>query len=102
MEFVDKVKTLISSLELKRLLVEIAGKRPDVCMRYRLLGEMWQRNFMRVLKVTDKGVMLNDEVKNKLLSIHDLTSIVQFEIDVKFQEYQPHFHYDVTPEALIT
>lgn len=96
----EKTKTLISALELKRLLVEIAEKRPQVFLRYRLIGEMWQRNFMRVLKATGKGVMFNDEQKSKLIVLPDLNSIVQFEIDVRFQNYQPHFHYHVSPEQL--
>lgn len=96
----EKTKTLISALELKRLLVEITEKQPGVCLRYRLIGEMWQPNFMRVLKATGKGVMLNDEQKNKLIVLPDLNAIVQFEIDVRFQNFQPHFHYNVSPELL--
>lgn len=96
----EKTKTLISALELKRILVEITEKQPGVSLRYRLMGEMWQPNFMRVLKVTGKGVMLNDEQKNKLIVLPDLNMIVQFELDVRFQHYQPHFHYSVSPELL--
>ena len=41
-------------LELKRLLVDLKEKRPDICVRYRLLGEMWGVNFMRVIHITEK------------------------------------------------
>jgi hypothetical protein len=89
--------TLISVLELKRLLVDLKQKRPDICFRYRLLGEMWVTNAMRVVAVTEKGVMLNDEQNNKLIPINDLSSLMQFEIDAPFQGFQPHYHYHVRP-----
>ena len=94
---VEKANNLMSVLELKRLLVDLQDKRPDICVRYRLLGEMWVVNAMRVIKVTDKGVMLNDEQNNHLVNVPDLSSIMQFEIDAPFQGFQPHFHYDVRP-----
>jgi hypothetical protein len=94
---VEKTKSLISVLELKRLLVDLSEKRPDICVRYRLLGEMWVVNAVRVLKVTEKGAMLNDERNNRLINLPDLSAIMQFEIDAPFQGFQPHYHYDVRP-----
>jgi hypothetical protein len=94
---VEKNKNLISVLELKRLLVDLKEKRPDICVRYRLLGEMWVTNSMRVVHVTEKGVILNDESKNRMATLPDLSSIMQFEIDAPFQGFQPHYHYDVMP-----
>jgi hypothetical protein len=91
----ETAKSLISVLELKRLLVDLKQKRPDICFRYRLLGEMWMTNAMRVISVTEKGVLLNDEPNNKLNTISDLSLIMQFEIDAPFQGFQPHFHYHV-------
>lgn len=93
----ETTKSLISVLELRRLLVDLKEKRPDICVRYRLLGEMWVVNSMRVVKVTEKGVMLNDEQNNKLINLPDLSSVMQFEIDAPFQGFQPHFHYNVQP-----
>jgi hypothetical protein len=92
---VEKNKTLITMMELKRLLVELKDLRPDICLRYRLIGEMWKPNFMRIVDVNDKGAVLNDEVTNKLIFLHDLSHVMQFEIDAKFQYIQPHFHYNV-------
>lgn len=91
--------TLISVLELRRLLIDLKQKRPDICFRYRLLGEMWVVNAMRVLSVNEKGVLLNDERNNRLLTVNDLSLIMQFEIDAPFQGFQPHFHYHVKPMA---
>jgi hypothetical protein len=93
----DKPKNLVSVLELKRLLVDLRQKRQDICFRYRLVGEMWIVNAMRVMSVIEKGVLLNDEQNNKLVTISDLSMIMQFEIDAPFQGFQPHFHYHVKP-----
>jgi hypothetical protein len=95
----DSTHTLISVLELRRLLIDLKQKRPDICFRYRLLGEMWVVNAMRVLSVTEKGVLLNDEQNNRLVPLNDLSLVMQFEIDAPFQGFQPHFHYHVRPMA---
>jgi hypothetical protein len=95
----DNTHTLISVLELRRLLIDLKQKRPDICFRYRLLGEMWVVNAMRVLSVTEKGVLLNDEQNNRLVPLNDLSLVMQFEIDAPFQGFQPHFHYHVRPMA---
>ena len=91
------IKTLISVVELRRLMVDLAEKRPDICIRFRLLGEMWNANFMQVMRVPDKGVVLLDQSKS-LFSINDLNFVMQFEIDRTFQSFQPYYHYEVTPE----
>ena len=91
-----KTKTFISTLELKQLLIELRDKRTNICFRYRLLGEMWKQNFMRIVDVTEKCVVLTDEAANKLIFL-ELSLVMQFEIDASFQNYQPHFHYEVTP-----
>ena len=88
-------RVIVSVLELKRLLVELAEKRPNVCFRPRLMGEMWSVNFMRVVSTTEKGVLLCDEETNRFISVSDLSYIMQFELDNRFQNYQPHFHYEV-------
>ena len=89
--------TLVSVLELRRLLVEIKEKRADIGVRFRLIGEMWQKVHYHVAGITDKGAVLNDEHANKLIFINDLMQVMQFEIDQRFQQYQPHYHYEVTP-----
>lgn len=87
----------VAVLELRRLLVELKEHRPDICIRYRILGQMWARNFARVMTVTDRGVILSDEGTSKLVKIQNLSLVIQFELDKTFQSYQPYFHYDVTP-----
>jgi hypothetical protein len=85
----------VSVTEFKRLLFSLRDLRPDICVRFRILGEMWQTNHMRVIALTENGVVLNDEKGNKLIFIQDLNKVIQFELDHAFQQYQPHFHYTV-------
>jgi hypothetical protein len=84
-------------LELRRLLYALKESRPDIFFRFRLMGEMWQPNFMGVLLFTENGVALNDTQTNKVHFISDLNNVMQFEIDQAFQQYQPHFHYSIDP-----
>ena len=90
-------KKSVSVPELKQMLVSILDHNLPVYIRYRLIGEMWQRNFMKVLKLTDKGALLL-EVGNpdKLIIVQNLGDIIQFEIDSQFQAFQPHDHYQLT------
>jgi len=85
----------ISVLELKRLLYTIVDNRLSTCFRYRLLGEMWQPNFLRVVEISEKGVLLNDEVANSFKFLPDLSQFMQFEIDVAVHDFLPHNHYDL-------
>lgn len=85
----------VSLLELRRLLIDLRDKRPDICIRFRLLGEMWFIQFMRIILVTERGVVLNDEVLNRLVRVSDLSNVMQFEIDRRFQNFKPHFHYSI-------
>lgn len=85
----------VSVLELRRLLYTIVDNRLDTNFRYRLLGEMWENNFLRVAEVTEKGVLLNDETNNTFKCVGDLSQIIQFEIDVAVHYFMPHNHYQV-------
>jgi len=89
-------KTLISVLELRRLIVDLSEKRPDILIRFRFLGELWTVQFMQVRSITEKGALLFDE-HNNLVSVGDLNFVMQFEIDKPFQGFQPYYHYEVTP-----
>jgi hypothetical protein len=90
----------VTLAELKQLLHTISDYRLNVCFRYRLIGEMWQQNFMRILKITDSGLFLNDEVDNRLIVIRDLSHLMQFELDSMLHSYQPHYHYSVHSTSL--
>ena len=75
----------------------LAGRKTSVCFRFRMLGEMWKPNFMHVVKVTDRGAIFSDAYTQEFVFVSDLSDIVQFEIDDRYQEFQPHFHYEVNP-----
>ena len=92
-------KTSYSVTLLKRTLIDILEHGQNVCVRFRLIGEMWQPHFVRVVGITESRVLVNDEVKNNLTSI-ELSKVMQFEIDHRFKGIEPHFHYDVAPDNL--
>lgn len=89
-------KTLISVIDLRRMMVDLSEKRPDISIRFRLLGELWSVNFLRVVRITEKGAVLFDE-SHGLVSVSDLNFVMQVEIDKPFQGFQPYYHYEVTP-----
>src|SRR5687768_5236244 len=91
----EKNFTTISALELKQLLI-LLSKSSSICFRVRQLGEMWMTNLMRVHAVNEKSVLLYDENETKYYLVR-LNNIMQFEIDARFQTYQPFFHYNVLP-----
>lgn len=87
-------------LQLKRLLFALKESSVDIGIRFRVSGEMWQRNHCRVVKVTEKGVVLKDERLAKQYAIQNLNDIMQFDLDEAFQQYKPHFHYTVSSEEV--
>jgi hypothetical protein len=90
-------ESTLSSIKLRQLLTGLKDHGQNTCVRMRLLGDMWQNGFLRIVSVTEDRVLLNDELKNKLISV-PLNAIMQIEIDHKFKEYQPHNHYTIRPE----
>lgn len=89
--------SLISVNEFRKLLATISDCRAEIGLRYRLIGEMWEEHYMRILRYTDFGLLLNDPLKNRVVVIRDLSQIMQFEIDTSFHHYQPYLHYSVNP-----
>jgi len=90
--------TSISVIELRQLLYGILDDHSYVCIRFRLLGEMWKSNFLRVIMISENGAMFKDERTNETIDITDLNNLMQFEIDGRFRQFQPHFHYDLIPD----
>lgn len=88
---------VISVVELKRLLQEIKDHRPDICIRLRMLGQMWHEHFYRIFLVTENGAVLIDQITNKTEIINNLPDVIQFEIDSRFQNFQPYYHYTIQP-----
>ena len=90
------ISGVVTTTQLRAFFAEVVANPSGMCVRTRLLGEMWHPNFMHLLMVTKGGVIiLNDEVLRKAITIMRIEDIIQFEIDRKFQIYEPHYHYDV-------
>jgi hypothetical protein len=88
--------TEVNVLELRALLHEIKDHGKGVCIRFRLLGEMWQKHHCKILSISENGVSVIEEPTNRLIFIQELKHVIQFEIDKPFQNYKPHLHYTVT------
>jgi hypothetical protein len=84
------------SIPALRKLLALMSASAGSSVRYRLMGEMWQPNFMRVLQVTDDGVVLVDESKNRFILLSDLNMIMQFELDSCQNNFDPYNHYDIS------
>jgi hypothetical protein len=93
--FTTEKGTVITSLELRLLLVELLDKQQDTSIRFRYVGELWQQSFMRIALVSESRVLIYNENKNQVVVI-DLNNVIQLEIDKSFQVYKPYFHYDVS------
>ena len=89
----------VSSEELRQILFHIQNPTLNICVRFRLLGQLWQTSFMRVILVIENGVVLHTDGENKLTVIKNLTEVVQFELDQPLFQYEPHFHYYHEPEG---
>jgi hypothetical protein len=87
-------RNALSTLQLRQLLIDIKENAPNVCVRFRLIGEMWQEQMMRVVVVSDERVLLLNETENKLVSI-TIQHVMQFEVDNKFKILEPYNHYDI-------
>jgi hypothetical protein len=96
----EKTTNEISIIELKRLLVTIVDYNLPVAIRYRFMGEMWQPNFMKVIKVREVGILFQDQTSGRLTVIPDLNRLIQFELDGRIHNYEPHNHYNVTTKEL--
>jgi hypothetical protein len=89
------MKSTVSVLEFRRLLHEIKDRRPELCIRFRLMGQLWEPFFMNVLILTEQGGVFGESSRGSTKSLDDLSKVIQFELDKSFHGYQAHFHYEV-------
>src|SRR5205085_5231724 len=94
---VKDASKVVTVPELRKLLYDLRDHRVDVLIRFRRLGEMWKPNFMTIVDLNDRGAIFNDATTNEFVFAMDLGDIMQFEIDNRFQMYEPFYHYEVTP-----
>jgi hypothetical protein len=81
-------------VELRRLLVDLCEKRPDILVRYRLIGHMWLPNFVTVTQVTEEEVIFSD-AKGLITKRVHLQDLMQIELEGSFQMYRPYTHYTI-------
>jgi hypothetical protein len=89
--------SLITVPELCSLLHELIEKRPDIGIRFRMLGEMWLNHFMHAAFLAGKSGIFKHEQNGNLIAIQDLSNVMQFELDHSFNNFQAYFHYEVKP-----
>ena len=87
----------VSIPELHQLLRSIIDLRPNVGVRFRLMGELWQTNFVNVIRLEENAAVFYDEHNDRNVLISDFRVFMQFELDTHFQQYEPHFHYTIAP-----
>jgi hypothetical protein len=88
---------LITVPELCSLIHELIEKRPDIGIRFRMLGEMWSNHFMHAAFLARKSGIFKHEQNGNLIAIQDLSNVMQFELDHSFYNFQAYFHYEVKP-----
>jgi hypothetical protein len=90
-----KEKDHVSIIELKQLLHELKDYRLDIAIRFRMIGEMWQNSSLKIVSITEQGAIFTNQELTQYTSINDLKSVIQFELDGPFKQYQPYVHYVV-------
>lgn len=92
--FFDGPDANLDVVELKRLLTDILEKRPDIFIRFRIVGQLWQINFFNITGISEDDVFFFDHRQQSTVRIH-IRDIMQIELEGVFQSYRPHFHYTV-------
>lgn len=87
---------VISLLELKLLVRSIINKHARIRIKCLTEGGNWTSQFLSVMMVTEKGLVLNDDSNDKISSINFIDQIIQFVIDKPFDSYSPDQAYVVS------
>jgi hypothetical protein len=95
----EPLVNFVSIHELRKLLHEFDEKHANVLVRFRLMGEIWSERFMKVIKVTDSGAFFDDAATHEYIHVPDLGKMIQFEIDTRWNIFQPYFHYQINQAA---
>jgi hypothetical protein len=85
----------ISPLELRLLAKSIINNKANIRIKCLLDGGSWTDQFLSIMMVTERGLVLNDDVTNKIKSINFIDQVVQFVLDKPFDNYSPNLAYIV-------
>ena len=89
-----EIQDTITTTELKRLIAELLDHRPGTRIRFRLMGNMWENDYVQIVHATANSLVAQQVNTNELRFI-SLKQIMEFEVEQKFREFRPHFHYKV-------
>ncbi len=84
---------IISVQELKFLVASIIHKKANIRIKCLTDGGIWTTQFYSVMMVTESGVILNDEVTDKIKSIRFIDQVIQFVLDRPFDNYNSNLTY---------
>ena len=87
------VSNLISTSELRTLLVEILENSLAIRFRYRIVNGSWHSEFLTISELTERGVVVKDETTKQIIRLEDLAEIEQFEIDAPLNNISAHNSY---------
>lgn len=83
----------ITALEFKRIIYELWEHSRDTRIRLRVVGQMWMKNYARIVHVTaTNGILIQEKDQMKYISLND---VIEFEVESPFQYLQPNNHYEV-------
>ena len=85
----------ISVQELRKLVTDLFEQDAGISIRYRLIGEMWYHDFLKITGVDECGMSLVDQCTEKQIFLADLATVIQFELDSSFRLFKSHCPYTV-------
>ena len=85
----------ISPTELKRLIITLKDHSPNARIRFRLIGSMWEKNFLEIVHATTENAVIVQDRKSDQMKFISLGNVVEFEIEQRFQNFKPLYHYKV-------
>lgn len=93
----EEITTTVSVGELSKLITTLYQQKLPVLIRFRVLGQLWYPNFVRITELLDdRRIVFYDERRNTLVSLRNFAAIAQFEVDERINPFEPGNHYDVS------
>lgn len=85
----------ITTVDLRRLLVELLDHSPNTGIRFRVMGNMWEKNYLQIIHATTEYSVIVQDKKSDQMKFISLKQVVEFEIEQKFKGFKPNYHYKV-------
>ncbi len=88
---------LITRNEFRMVLRELEGQAGISEVKVRELGELWNQNYLTVVKVDEGQIVLKENGNASSVRVANLEQVVQVEFKSGFRSYQPDLVYGVRP-----